>query len=115
MLTNTECYEFDVNAIESIKNFAQMERFTNAFTKVLFKKRSNEEKSKPLKQKFNHQQPFNVAQKDGVKVAPNFDSLTSAEVQLLLDNIVYPEDIDISKSGMVQYTSLFCNMVSCIS
>lgn len=73
-----------------------MERFANAIYKRFFKKRPQGEKSKSRKQL----QLNSVQQKTNVTLTKSSETLlTDAEIQFLLDNIVYPEDIDNSDVG----------------
>lgn len=71
-----------------------MERFRNRFLKTFFSKRSQDTKLKssnqPLKlhllrkKRRCNAKPFNT-----------FPNLTPIEIQLLLDNVVYPEDMEL--------------------
>lgn len=70
-----------------------MERFTNRVFKTFFNRRSNDEISKFFKLDSNLDS-LNNKRKDTPKMSNNLHTLKHAEIQLLLDNMIYLEDIN---------------------
>lgn len=70
-----------------------MERFRNRIFKAFFNRRPKEEKPKFSKLELKHDS-LNNKLKTSAKAPKSLHMLKPAELQLILDNVVYPEDMD---------------------